>query len=210
MVASKPQIRNMFATPVCVHFHPVAQEANAELRPLIMNQAQNGGSSNREEGWRSAADFESWSGVQGQTLFRMLSDLANGLTASRNGGRVTALDWKITASVAIRDKGHYREIAARPGFFWSGIYYVDDGYHKADDESLGGEYELADPRGVLPAMIAPQYGFRMPGGLSAGGREIIRPQTGMIILHPSWVPSGERRFDGPENRIAIEFDMAAP
>jgi hypothetical protein len=209
MVASKPQIRNLFATPVCVHFHPVAPEANAELRPLILERAQSAGTADRKEGWRSQADFESWGGIQASTLFRMLSDLANGLTATRNGGRVV-LNWKIAAIAAVRDKGQHSEVAARPGCFWSGIYYIDDGYHKSDDEALGGECELSDPRGVLPSMAAPQYGFRMPGGLTAGGRELIRPQSGMIILHPSWLPRGERRFEGADSRVAVEFDLTPP
>jgi hypothetical protein len=204
MAASKPQIRSLFATPVCIHFHPVAQEINAELKPLIIAKA-NGNETN----WRSDADFESWSGVQGQTLFRMLRDLADGLIQPRSGGRAT-LDWKISAAASVRRKSEYAEIAARPGWMWSGVYYIDDGYHKSDDESLGGECELADPRGVLPAMIAPHLGYRMPGGLSAGGSEIIRPQSGMIILHPSWLPRGERRFDGSDKRITVEFDMAPP
>lgn len=209
MVASKPQFRSMFATPVCVHYHPVAQEANAELRPLILAQAESGGHMDRSAGWHSGTDFESWSGVQGQTLFRMLRDLADSLTAARNGGRVT-LDWRISANAAIREKGDFVDPGARPGAFWSGVYYVDDGYHKTDDETLGGEYELVDPRGVLPAMTTPQYGYRLPGTLMAGLRETIRPQTGMIILHPSWLACGERRFDGEGKRMAVEFDMMLP
>ncbi|MDE2111445.1 MAG: hypothetical protein KGJ79_09910 [Alphaproteobacteria bacterium] len=209
MVASKPQIRSMFATPVCVHFLPVAQEANAELRPLILDKAQGDGGARNSEGWRSAADFDVWGGLQAQTLFRVLRDLADSLTATRNGTRVT-LDWKITAAAATRQKGEYLERAARPGAFWSGVYYVDDGYQKSDDEALGGECELADPRGVLPAMIAPQFGFRVPNGLTAGQTESIRPQSGMIILHPSWQPRGERRYEGNAQRVVVEFDMAAP
>ena len=201
MVASKPQIRSMFATPVCVHYHPLAQEANAELRPQILEMAARGDT--------PLTDFESWGGVQGQSLFRMLRDLADSLTSTRSSGRVS-LDWRITAAVEIREKGSYREIAAKPGAFWSGIYYVDDGYHKSDDESLGGEYELADPRGVLPAMVAPQYSYRLPGSGMAGFRDTIRPQSGMIILHPSWLPCGEKRFDGADKRIVVEFDMAPP
>lgn len=209
MVATKPQIRSMFATPVCLHFHPVAQEANAELRPLILEKAPNLGGNNHGEGWRSAADFESWGGGQAQTLFRVLRDLADSLTATRAGGRIT-LDWKITAAATIRQKGEYQERNARPGAFWAGVYYVDDGYQKSDDEALGGECELGDPRGVLPAMIAPQLGFRVPNGLTAGQMETIRPQSGMIILHPAWQPRGERRYDGNAQRITIEFDLAVP
>ena len=209
MVAPKPQVRSMFATPVCVHFLPVAQEFNAELRPLILDRAKLDAGATNSQGWRSAPDFESWGGPQVQTLFRVLRELADSLTATRNGSRVT-VDWKFSAAAAIRQKGDYLERGARPGCFWSGVYYVDDGYLKQDDDSLGGEAELSDPRGVLPAMMAPQYGFRVPGGLTAGQVESIRPQSGMIILHPSWQPRGERRFEGASQRVTIEFDLALP
>ena len=210
MATPKPQIRNMFATPVCVHFLPVAQELNAELRPLVLERmAANGAHSPRGQGWRSPADFESWGGGGAQTLFRVARELADNLTATRAGGRIS-LDWKITAAAAVRQKGDYVESSARPGAFWSGIYFVDDGYAKSDDEQLAGEVELGDPRGPLPAMVAPHLAFRIPGGVSAGATEAIRPQSGMILLHPSWLPRGERRYDGNAQRVTIEFDLMVP
>jgi Putative 2OG-Fe(II) oxygenase len=208
MATTKPQTRSLFATPVCVHFLPIAAEANAELKPLVLEKAQ-GATGARGQGWRSAPDFESWGGGHANTLFRVVRDLANSLTSTRSGGRLT-LEWAVQASATMRQKGDYQELGARPGAFWSGVYYVDDGYAKSDDEALGGECELADPRGALPAMVAPNLAFRVPGGLSAGQSEIIRPQSGMIILHPSWQPRGERRYDGPAQRLAIEFDLSAP
>jgi hypothetical protein len=69
---------------------------------------------------------------------------------------------------------------------------------------------LTDPRGALPAMVAPGLAYRVPGGLAAGASETIRPQSGMIVLHPSWQPRGERRYDGPAQRLAIEFDLIQP
>lgn len=210
MATQKPQIRSMFPTPVCVHFLPVAQEVNAELRPLVLDRnAANGASDTHGQGWRSAADFASWGGGSAQTLFRVLRELADGVTATRSGARVT-LEWKISACAAVRQKSDHAELAARPGAMWSGIYFIDDGYAKSDDETLGGELELADPRGPLPAMIAPHLAFRIPGGATAGYVETIRPQTGMILLHPSWQPRGERRFEGAGPRIAIEFDLLPP
>jgi Putative 2OG-Fe(II) oxygenase len=209
MPTPKPQIRSFFATPVCVHFLPIAAEVNAELRPLILERVQVNGTRSRGQGWRSAPDFQTWGGNHAETLFRVLQDLANSLTATRGGGRLT-LDWKITACAGLREKGEYQEMSARHAAFWSGIYFVDDGYAKSDDEALGGECELADPRGPLPAMVAPQLAFRVPGGLSSGQSEVIRPQSGMIILHPSWQPRGERRYDGPAQRLTIEFDLAVP
>jgi hypothetical protein len=208
MPTPKPQIRSLFATPVCVHFLPVAAEVNADLRPLIIEKAQSAVGTHGQ-GWRSASDFESWGGQHAQTLFRVVRDVANSLTSTRTGGRVT-LDWAMQACASVRQKGDHQEMAARPGAYWSGIYYVDDGYAKSDDEALGGECELADPRGALPAMVAPSFAYRVPGGLAAGQSEIIRPQSGMILLHPSWLPRGERRCDGPAQRLAIEFDLAVP
>ncbi len=210
MASSKPQIRSLFPTPVCVHFLPIAQEVNADLRPLVLaKQSQDGAASLRGQGWRSPGDFGDWGGGHAQTLFRVMRDLADSVTATRGGGRV-ALDWDVTASASVRQKGEYEEMVARPGAVWSGVYFVDDGYAKSDDESLGGECEMADPRGALPAMVAPQYAFRIPGGASAGRSEVIRPATGMFLLHPSWLPRGERLFDGSGTRVTIEFDLTPP
>jgi hypothetical protein len=210
MATPKPQIRSTFATPVCVHYLPVAQDVNPEMRALILEKMQaNGVNGSRGQGWRSAGDYESWGGLHAQTLFRVLRELADGLTATRSGGRVN-LDWKIAACAAVRQKGDYVETSARPGAFWSGVYVVDDGYAKSDDAALGGELELGDPRGCLPAMMAPHLAFRIPGGVSAGQTEIIRPQAGMILMHPSWQPRGERRYEGEVQRLTVEFDLGLP
>jgi hypothetical protein len=204
MAATKPQIRSLFATPIAVHFLPVAQDVNAAWRPLILEHAQDG---QPELGWRSGQDFAEWGGEQIQTLFRVARDLADSLTTTRTGARVN-LEWKIDVVATVRQRGERCAIAARSGSFWSGVYYVDDGYAKSDDAALGGECELADPRSPLPGDV--EYGFRIPGGQVAGESELIRPQTGMIILHPSWLARGERRHEGDDRRITVEFDLTPP
>ncbi|HUO89059.1 MAG TPA: putative 2OG-Fe(II) oxygenase [Rhizomicrobium sp.] len=204
MAASKPQIRSLFATPIAIHFLPVAQDVNAQWRPLILERAQSG---QRGQGWRSGPDFAAWGGEPVQTLFRVARDLADGITTTRSGARVN-LEWKIEAVATVRQRGEHCDIAARSGPFWSGVYYVDDGYAKSDDAALGGECELADPRGALPSLG--EYGFRIPGGQAAGRTELIRPQTGMIILHPSWLARGERRHEGEDRRVTVEFDLTTP
>jgi hypothetical protein len=203
-------VRSTFATPVCVHYLPVAQEVNPQLRAAVLERMDgNGANGHRGQGWRSEDDFGEWGGLNAQTLFRVLRETADSLTATRAGGRVN-LEWTITAAATVRQKGDYEEMMPRPGAMWSGIYFVDDGYAKSDDENLGGEIKLADPRGALPAMAAPSLAFRIPGGGTAGQLELIRPQSGMILLHPSWQPRGERRLDGPGPRVAVEFDLGVP
>jgi hypothetical protein len=209
MATPKPQIKSTFATPSCIHFLPVANEVNVDLRALATQRFAAAKDISRAEGWRSESDFQNWGGNAAQTLFRVLRELADNMTATRAGGRIS-LDWQITAAAVVRQKGQYGALAARPGAFWSGVYFVDDGYNKSDDPALGGEVELADPRGALPAMVAPQLAFRIPGGGTAGQTETIRPSSGMIVLHPSWQPRGERRYEGEGQRVTIEFDLLPP
>ncbi len=212
MATPKPQVRSTFATPLCVHFLPVAQDVNPELRATVLERMStnaNGANGHHGQGWRSARDFDAWGGQHAQTLFRVLREQADNLTATRAGGRVS-LDWTVSACAGVRNKGDYGERIARPGAVWSAIYFVDDGYAKSDDENLGGEVELADPRGALPAMVAPHLAFRIPGGGTAGQIELIRPQSGMIVLHPAWQPRGERLLESPGPRVTIEFELAPP
>ncbi|MGQ0742699.1 MAG: putative 2OG-Fe(II) oxygenase [Alphaproteobacteria bacterium] len=210
MAALKPQVRSAFPTPLCTHYFAIAHEANAQWRPLVLGRMQAGRP--RPEagmGWRSHADFDAWGGMHVATLFRVLRELANTLTSTRAGGRVE-LNWRIAACAAVRQTGEHCDVRVRPGGFWSALYYVDDGYAKSDDPAFGGEVLLGDPRGPVPAIVAPELALRIPGGLTAGQNEIIRPQTGMIVLFPSWMPVGEKRFDGPNHRIAIEADLLPP
>jgi hypothetical protein len=86
MPTPKPQIRSLFATPVAVHFLPIAAEVNIDLKPLLLEKAQGSGGLVRGQGWRSGPDFERWGGGHAETLFRVLRDLANSLTSTRAGG----------------------------------------------------------------------------------------------------------------------------
>src|ERR1041385_8445953 len=199
MSTPKPQVRSAFATPICIHYLPVATEVNAELRPLVLETKEKIGDSDAN-GWRSPATFEQWGGLGAQTLFRMLRDLGDGMTATRAGGRVT-LQWAMKAWAEVRQKGEALSPAARPGAFWAGVYVVDDGYGKSDDETLGGECEVMDPRGTLPGYLPLNLAFRIPGGGTAGMSEVLRPKSGLSLMHPGWMRRGERTLEGPGQRI---------
>ena len=207
MPPTKPQIHSLFATPLCVHYLPVALEMNAALKPLITAKTE--GVRATAQGTTVPEDFRAFGNHHAETLFTVITDLADGMTASRTGGRVKT-EWKIAARAVARGKGEQREMTARPGIFWAGVYFVDDGYAKSDDEALGGQVELGDPRGPVPGMLAPTLAFRLPGGQNGGFSETIRPQSGMILLHPGWLPRGERPYEGDGQRLVIEFDLSAP
>jgi len=93
-----------------------------------------------------------------------------------------------------------------PGSFWSGTYYVDDG-GCADDPSLGGEFEMIDPRGPGPGMYAPGLKFAGEDGASVGSGETIRPRPGLLFLFPSWLFHQVRPYRGRDLRISIAFNL---
>jgi len=94
-----------------------------------------------------------------------------------------------------------------PGAYWSGAYYVDDG-GCADDPSLGGEFEMLDPRGGAPAMLAPALKFASEDGLSVCGAETVRPKPGLLMLFPSWLVHQVRPYRGNALRISIAFNLS--
>src|SRR5258708_35250118 len=112
MATPNPQIRNLFATPVCIHFLPIANEANAELRPLILEKVNSNGGVVRGQGWRSSPHFESWGGPHRDTLMRVVRELADSGTATRAGGRITP-DWEGNKRAPVRPHGGYQESAPR-------------------------------------------------------------------------------------------------
>jgi uncharacterized protein (TIGR02466 family) len=93
-----------------------------------------------------------------------------------------------------------------PGSFWSGTYHVEDG-GCAQDPTLGGEFEMIDPRGPGPGMYAPGLKFAGEDGVSVGSGETIRPRPGPLFLFPSWLFHQVRPYRGTGLRTSIAFNL---
>ena len=72
-----------------------------------------------------------------------------------------------------------------------------------ENPDVGGEFEIQDPRGVAPAMLA----FRTAGGQSAGASEVIVPRAGNLVMFPSWLSHGSRPYNGTDVRISIAMNL---
>jgi uncharacterized protein (TIGR02466 family) len=107
----------------------------------------------------------------------------------------------------VNSPGDGNEFHTHPGSFWSGTYYVDDGYD-GSEERRGGEFEMQDPRGIAPAMYAPLLAFKTPGGLSVGSSETASPTTGHMMLFPAWLSHAVRPYEGKRKRISIAFNLS--
>lgn len=202
------QLRSYFATPIAMVELPNAAALTEALHKTILAREMSHPSvhhSNRG-GWQSSWDFATWGGQAGDTILRSAVALANRLTTDRQGKPVN-IEWRVNAWANINRAGHGNEFHTHPGSYWSGTYYVDDG-GVADDPSLGGEFELQDPRGVAPAMYAPLLCFATPGGRSVGASELIRPRAGNMLLFPAWLSHGVRPYGGTRVRISVAFNLS--
>jgi uncharacterized protein (TIGR02466 family) len=201
-------VRHVFPTLVAAVETPDAAPRNAELRERILArrataesmQASNSG------GWHSDRQIEEWGGKRVAEVLAMARSVATELTRRRDGTAV-APAWIVSAWANVNGPGDSNICHYHPGAFWSGTYYVDDGGAGDPSEALGGEFEMLDPRGPGPAMLAPTLVFAGEGGLSAGGTETIRPRPGLLFLFPSWLYHQVRAYRGSRERISIAFNL---
>jgi uncharacterized protein (TIGR02466 family) len=202
------EIRSYFATPVVVATLPDAAALNLELRKIILEreQKEKGVQHSNLGGWQSSWDFEDWGGAAARRLLEAARELATRMTSDR-AGRPVRIAWKSNAWANVNRRGHGNEFHTHPGAYWSGTYYVDDG-GIGEDHELDGAFEMQDPRGVAPAMYAPQLSFAVPGGQSAGASELIFPKSGQLVLFPSWLQHAVRPYRGERMRISIAFNFS--
>jgi uncharacterized protein (TIGR02466 family) len=201
------QVRNLFPTPVAILAVPDAARINAALEARIFERERTVESVRHSNwgGWQSPTDFPDWCGPEGKMVLEIAQTLARNLTADRQG-RAADLRWRLNAWANINRHGQGNEFHTHPGAYWSATYYVRDG-GAGENPELGGEFEIQDPRGVGPAMLAPMLAFRTAGGQSVGASEIIVPKAGNLVVFPSWLSHGVRPYNGNDVRISIALNL---
>ncbi len=201
------QVKGLFATPVAAVLLPDAEARNAELADIILRRRTDFptvGASNIG-GSHSTRDFAAWGGKRAEELLAFARSTVTQLTSDREG-RAVRPDWNVEAWANVNGPGNSNSCHYHPGSFWSGSYYVADG-GCADDPSLGGEFEIFDPRGPAPMMHAPALKYGGEDGLSAGSAETIRPRPGLMFIFPSFLLHAVRPYRGTGLRISIAFNF---
>ena len=210
-----PELVPLFATPLVIYEVPEAEALNADLRRVIEAREQSQATTEHSNrgGWQSSWDMDRWGGAAAVKLLAIARNVANRMTTDRAGNSGTgphpgyfAVTWRGNMWANVNRSGDANEFHSHPGAFWSGVYYVDDGGIDADPD-LGGELELMDPRGPLPAMNAPHLGFAMPGGLTGGATERVRPKAGRMVLFPAWMMHQVRPYRGTSTRVSVAFNL---
>ncbi len=201
-------VRGLFATPVAAVEVPRAEEINAALSALILKRREDTPSvqASNAGGWHSDREILAWGAPWAGRIVDLAKGVAGQMTANRQG-ELVAPAWQVQAWANVNTTGHANVCHYHPGSFWSGTYYVADG-GCASDHSLGGEFEMLDPRGPGPGMYAPALKFAGEDGASVGGAELIRPKPGLLFLFPSWLMHQVRPYRGTGTRISIAFNFS--
>jgi len=205
MAAIKPQIRSLFATPsVCISYLWRRRPTQICVRCYWSARAKRCRVAKGPMQKRISATGAT---IMPKPCYRWLLTLPTVL--QHRGRRTRESRMANRRSRCDARQGEHQEMTTRPAAFWSGVYFADDGYGKSDDEALGGQCELGDPRGPMPRWCPHNSAF-VCRAVRAPVRRNHPPQSGMILLHPGWLPRGERRYEGEGQRLVIEFELIAP
>src|SRR5260221_147564 len=94
--------------------------------------------------------------ISARTFFAKSRRNRPGMTLMQSADEMVpaSVTWRVTAWANVSRTGAANRPHCHPAAFWSGVYWVADG-GVADNPAVGGLFEIADPRGVLPLMHAP-------------------------------------------------------
>ncbi|MEZ5667714.1 MAG: TIGR02466 family protein [Alphaproteobacteria bacterium] len=201
-------VQQLFSTPVVMLRVPEAASLNAALRKLILARAEAEASNDHSNlgGWQSSWDIAEWGGPAMARLLDLARNAASRMTMRRSDGTPAGIEWAHNAWANVNRKGNANEAHTHPGSVWSAVYWVDDG-GAAVNPALGGAFEVHDPRGVAPAMLAPDLVPAVPGGAAFGASELVQPTAGDLMMFPSWVSHSVRPYLGDGVRISIAINL---
>ena len=189
------ELSNLFPTVLLRRRMPDAAIRNVRLREIVLEHEKTdaGVGHSNVGGWHSSADLWDWPEPEMRALCDWVKLGAQDLTATvvplQPGDDVNVMPYGGAWVNLLRDGG-YNKVHNHPGAVWSAVYYVAAG---EPDPSVPGNglFEFMDPR---------------PGNIH-GGKEIIRPEAGLLMVFPAWLYHYVNPYHGKGERISIAFNM---
>ena len=180
---------------------PDAPDLNPRLREKILDHARRnpGIKQTNVGGWHSNTGRLEFCGEAGEHLIEHMYQMVNEATAmlfAQNGVSPESQTWTLTAWANINRRGDYNNTHTHPSSTWSGVYYVDNG--ESTPATEGTAIHLSDPNPARINAFFPDLPI---------GHFRFRPQPGLMILFPSYVPHTVPPHQGDRPRISIAFNL---
>jgi uncharacterized protein (TIGR02466 family) len=194
------QLEYIFPTPIFRYVLQSADALNDQLRGIILERerARPSVSKSNQGGWQSQPDFFQWDQPAVTALGHLVGSAVNIATESIRVPGTSKMEFRLYGWAAVNRKGHYNSAHVHPGSTWSGTYYVDIGDEASD--APGAALEFLHP------ITAAAMNF-FPGILPSA--RLVKPETGMIILFPSYLQHSVRMYGGERPRICVAFNAHA-
>ena len=196
------QLTQIFTTPLMSHVWVDGPDLNPLLTERILQQERDAPGLDKTNvgGWHSETGQLAFCADAGRRLIRHIYGMADEATRrvlAEHRQPARTMRWKLQAWANFNRTGDFNRIHTHPGSTWSGTYYVDPGDPPADDAG-GTPLHLFDPcegRGLsfLPPLVPTHV--------------LIRPEPGLMVLFPSYLPHMVYPHRGGRPRISIAFNL---
>jgi uncharacterized protein (TIGR02466 family) len=180
---------------------PDAESMNQELQALILAEEDSYLSLGRSNigGWHSRPDFLNREEPAVGALTIWVTWAVSRMVDATAGRGAFKGPLSISAWATICREGAYHAPHSHPDSAWSGVYYVDAGRFNPN-RPLGGVLEFLDPRVGVEAVSTPGDPYGEPFR--------IRPESGLLVVFPSWLYHWVHPYAGQSPRIAVSFNVA--
>jgi uncharacterized protein (TIGR02466 family) len=179
---------------------PDADAMNRELEALILADEASYSNIGRSNigGWHSLPTFLSRPEPAVGALTSWITWAVRQIVDATAGpGKFTGT-LSVSAWATICRAGAYHAPHSHPDNAWSGVYYVDAGTTNPD-RPLSGVLEFLDPRAGVEAVSAPGDPYGEPFR--------VRPESGLLVIFPSWLYHWVHPYAGQSPRISVSFNV---
>ncbi len=208
-MSTETTLLNLFPTPVIVHDLSNAETVNKAVKSVIMQKKQKtaGVNLSNRGGWHSETDMNVWAPDFCNILLPKAMELVIANTAQTQSGK-SNFQFTTTIWANVNTAGDSNVPHAHPHAIWSGVYYVDDGLEDPVKD-ISGELILMDPRHPMTTMYMPRLTLKDEKGRPQMGKVIIKPQSGRLVIFPSWLLHYVNVYHGKRERISVAFNVSA-
>ena len=195
------EVKTAFPTVIGQIQVPDADEMNQALRKLILAEESRHPSIGRSNlgGWHSRPDVLHHSEPMVAILLTWMTWGVSRMVDAAAGPGVFGGAVSLSAWATICRQGAYHAPHSHSDSGWSGVYYVDAG-NPCQERPLSGILEFIDPRTGVEAGNGTSSMFGEPVR--------IRPQSGLLVVFPSWLFHWVHPYEGKTPRIAVSFKAA--
>ena len=199
---------DLFPTTILKARLPNAEQVNAALLEAINGQREAGRGIDRSNvgGWHSDTDMTDWGGDAARGLAEFaVQEVSPHMVDIAAGGK-RQFNWGVDMWANVNGPGNSNQLHCHPGALWSSAYYVDAG--GAEEEDHGGELLLEDPRYPMAYSTVPDLVLRAADGQPVQSQVAVRPETGMLVLFPSWLRHSVRPHGGDRERVSVAINLS--